>query len=200
MEARPWIEGSLEVLESAIEQYYMSQTGETEKESKRYLRLALINADDSAELSMKAFIQYHMIRKAPESFPAIVDLIRDKGSDYQVVLPKELEKKLRFYHDQRSTLYHKGYILSVPRCNVFDYIFSVSILFRVLFKADAETNIHYDLRRQYVFTYIELERILRDICSENRAIFDEMIGLQPILDLLKKKDITHGQLEYNLGE
>jgi len=200
METKPWVEGSLEVLELAIEQYYMSQSCETEKIRKRYLRLALINADDSAELSMKAFIQYHTNQKAPRNFPALVNFVKDKGPSYQVVLTKGLDKKLLFYHDQRSTLYHKGYILSVPRGNVFDYIFSVSNLLRVLFKKEVEMNIGYDLRRQYMFTFIELERILRDFCSENRASFDQFVGLQPILDLLGKKGVPLRKLEFNLGK
>jgi hypothetical protein len=68
-----------------------------------------------------------------------------------------------------------------------------------LFKLDLDESIKYDIKRQYVFMYLDLERILRDICIENRAKFDDHISIQQILEFLKKKGIDeNSNLEFNL--
>ena len=172
MEKKPWIEGSLEVLELAIEQYYMSIGSDSERDKYRYLRVSLINTDDAAELAIKAFIQYHKYQKVTRNFHENLSRICRKGSPCKIEIPKELESKIRYCHGLRDTFYHQGYSFTISHIEVLDYIEKVIQLFRLLFQDDLDSSIQHNDRRQLLLGSIELEKALFDLCELSRMKFE----------------------------
>jgi len=181
MERKPWIEGSLEVLELAIEQYYMGVGSNKERDLYRYLRVSLINTDDAAELAIKAFIQYHTSEKAQRNFHRNLNWILKKGPFYDVVISKGLVGKIRYYHNLRDTLYHQGYSLTIPRLEVLGYIVKIIELFRLLFKVDLDGSLGYNHRQRFLIRSIDLEKSLLDLCSMNKVVIGSTVELSALI-------------------
>lgn len=189
MERKPWIEGSLEVLELAIEQYYMSLASGNPKDSNRYLRVALINADDAVELAMKAFIQYQKGEFASRKFHTILTWIKKNGPSLRICLPKGLEGKIRYYHNARDTLYHHGYSLRLSRLEVLDYIAKATTLFRLLFGEELERSFQFNPRRLLLLSYAEFEKQLVDLASINNVPVNDKTDVGDMIQYLIEKEV-----------
>lgn len=200
MEQKPWIEGSLEILELAIEQYYMSISSDTRRDSNRYLRVALINTDDAVELAMKAFTQYQTGQFASRKFHSTLTWIKKNGPSLGISLPKGFEGKIRYYHNTRGTLYHQGYSLRISRLEVLDYIAKAIILFRLLFKEDLERSFESNPRRLFLLSCPELEKQVIDLASMNRIVVNEEIDIEDIIQSLIKKEVVEEDIYETFNE
>jgi hypothetical protein len=188
MAQKPWVEGSIEVLELAIEQYYMSLLSKSKKESARYLRSSLINGDDAVELGAKAYIEYVCGEKEKGNFYENLKWIRQKGDFKDKTYFKQVEEALRFYHKQRNTLYHEGYSPPMSKLQVLNLIANCITFFRIIFAYDMESALQYDDRRRFLFAFLELEKQVVDLChSKGIKVEDNSTVSDLLLTMVQEK-------------
>ena len=189
MNKKPWIEGSLEVLELAIEQYYMGILSSSDVDRNRYLRASLINADNAAELAVKAFIEYSRTAKASSNFYENLKWVRERGALDNPTSFKDLEKDIRYHHKQRDTIYHHRYLMVVDRTDVLDCISKVIALFRLLFGHEFDRSVELNLRRRLLLAYANMEKAIVSYCTKHNLDFDSVYEVQDLVLKMLESDL-----------
>jgi len=198
MERQPWIDGSLEVFELSIEQFRMSLNSEADRDSMRYARACLINGDDAVELSIRGYIEFSCGQKSQSFFENLKWLASCNTID-KVAL-KKIEGKIRYYHLQRDTLYHQGYTLNISRLNLLDYLSNVSALFKLLFPIELENALQYNSQGAFLIQYIELEKMVVNLCEQKGPKPNEDFEMSELSELLAKNNVIDENTKQSLNE
>ena len=185
LESQPWIEGSLEVFELSIEQYRLSLNRTTDRDSNRYSRACLINCDDAVELSVRGFIEFTCGQKSKSFFENLNWLGECDRLDEKLL--KKIDGKIRYYHQQRDTLYHQGYSLNISRLDLLDFLSKVYTLVQMLFPVEVEDALQYNSQRAFLILYIQLEKMVVNICEQNGPKMNEDFEMSELAELLFRK-------------
>lgn len=197
---KPWVEGSIEVLELAIEQYYMSLLSKSKKESARYLRLSLINGDDAVELGAKAYIEFDCAEKEKGNFYENLKWIRQNGDFKDKTHFKQIEQVLRFYHKQRDTLYHEGYSPPMSRLKVLDFMANCITFFRIIFTSYTESTLQYEKRRRFLLAFLELEKQIVDLCRKRGIEVEDDSSISDLLLTMVQGKIINEETRQTIEE
>ncbi len=184
---KPWIDGSLEILDLAIEQYFMASLNSDNRISNKYLRTSLITADDAVELGTKGFIELELNETVKQHF-TIYDLFSiltqiepyKSNQDFKTII-----KMLKYYHKQRNQLYHNSYSPSMSRLQVQTFLFCILSYFRLLYEGDFDISLQNEEKRRFVFSFIESEYFVTALSKKKGVIFDDSFSFSDLLISLK---------------
>jgi hypothetical protein len=200
MTEKPWVEGSTEVLELTIEQYYMSKLSKRRKESDRYLRLALINGDDAVELAAKACIEFDHAEKEKGNFYENLKWIRENVRFKNKNQFNQVEQVLRYYHKQRDTLYHASYSPPMSRLQVLGFIANCIYFFRTVFPIEIDLVLQNNTRRRFLTTFLELEKQIVDLCRNNGIEVEDDSSLSDLLFRMEKEKVINEEMRQTIEE
>jgi len=130
----PWTDGPRELIQHAVD--HLSVGGDFDR------RIAMISVDNAVELMVKTWLGLperargsagpgrRQLEEASESFPALLDLLQQYGSDKLIGLSLN---DIEWYHRLRNQLYHSGNGITVEKSKVETYVELAIALFESLF-------------------------------------------------------------------
>lgn len=161
----PWTDGPRELLQHAAD--HLRLGGDFDR------RIAMISIDNSVELAIKTYLGLperargtsgptrREQQTASESFPALLDLLDQHGSDRLTGVDLG---DVEWYHRLRNQLYHSGNGITVDRARVEAYFQIASALFVSLFDEPARIDEHSIVNTKtglFLNLWIRLESSLR---------------------------------------
>ena len=184
---KPWINGSLEVLDLAIEQYSMAILSSETKISNKYLRFSLITADNAVELGTKGFIEFELNKLVKQNYDyyTIFNILNHEEPYKSDIEFKKIINLLKLYHKQRNQLYHGSFSPAMSRLQVLKFLFYVLTYFRKLYGTDFETSLQFEVKRKFLFLNVESEHVITTLAKENRIKIDDSFSTSDLLISLK---------------
>ena len=193
MESKPWIDGSLEILDLAIELYYMGTITTNKNQSNKYLRIALIMADDAVELGSKAFFEFEIGKQKKGNLYNFLDWFKTNEPYKSNGAFHKLEPKLRYYHKQRNRLYHESYSPLMSRLEVLDFLECCYAYFKLIYETKLDPYLKTYQRRQFLFSFLELEIQVVSLCKNKGVALDDDYSINDLVLSLESEKILDGE-------
>lgn len=131
----PWTDGPRELIQHAVD--HLAEGSDFDR------RIAMVSVDNAVELTVKTWLGLphrtkenkgpgrRELEDAGESFPALMDLLQEYGSDKITGLSLD---DVEWYHRLRNQLYHSGNGITVEKSKVETYLELAMALFQNLFE------------------------------------------------------------------
>lgn len=154
-EDKPWLVDAFEILELGLTIYFI--------DDKSFKRLTIIILDNAIEIAMWNYLKYEKGIQPPQNdFNELINKVKTNSPDKEN--KTSFFGKIKYYHDQRNTLYHQGNrIIDIPKKELLKHCDFALEFFDFIFKEKFEEFLTENKKVNFIKENIELEiKILSD--------------------------------------